>query len=191
MKTVSIGNICSFAKGASTPRVRMFESGDYLYLHYGDLYRGHELYIDIKDPSKEIPFILNTEKIRDDQFVDGGDIIYVLTSETVEDLGKALMLKNPGHETIVAGTETTIMRIRDRAVVDPRWLNYLLQTERFKKTLRQYVTGMKVFRVHPRDISKIEIDLPTLEVQQKIADALDCFYGAIRCNAKQNDYLAA
>ena len=189
MKRVSIGDICSFTKGASTPRARMLESGEYLYLHYGDLYRGHNLYIDIADPDKEIPFIRHTEKIRNDQFVDDGDIIYVLTSETVEDLGKALMLRNTEHEAVVAGTETTIMRITDKTIVDPRWLNYLLQTDRFKKTLRQYVTGMKVFRVHPRDISKIEIDLPSLDTQQRIADILDTFYSAIRCDAKQTDYL--
>lgn len=191
MTTYRIGDICSFAKGASVPRDRMFDQGDYLYLHYGDLYKGHELYIDVEDPQKAIPFITANEKLREDQFAYDSDIIYVLTSETVEDLGKAMLLSNPSHRTIVAGTETTIMHVIRTDILRPAWLNYLIQTQRFKKLLQQYVTGMKVFRVHPRDISKIEIDIPDLQTQDKVVAALDAIHYKIRSNQQINDYLAA
>ena len=186
-----IEDICSFAKGASVPRDRMYNKGDYQYLHYGDLYKGHELYIDIEKPQKDIPFISADEKLRDNQFVDDGDIIYILTSETIEDLGKALYLSNPNHRVVVAGTETTIMRVVQDDIVESAWLNYLLQTPRFKKTIRQYVTGMKVFRVHPRDIGRITVDVPLLEKQQKTVSILDAIHKKIRINQQINDYLAA
>ena len=35
---VVLGDICSFSRGASIPRARMHDTGDYLYIHYGDLY---------------------------------------------------------------------------------------------------------------------------------------------------------
>lgn len=190
MTIYSIGEICSFSKGASIPRDRMSESGEFLYLHYGDLYKGHELYIDVELPQKLIPFISDAEKLRTDQFVDDGDIIYVLTSETVEDLGKAFLLKNPKHRTVVAGTETTVMHVFREDVVSPAWLNYLVQTPRFKKMLQQYVTGMKVFRVHPRDISRIEIEIPSLDKQKHVVSVLDAIYSKIRLNTRINDYLA-
>lgn len=191
MTIYRIGELCSFAKGASVPRDRMYDEGDCLYLHYGDLYKGHELYIDIEEPQKPIPYISAGEKLRDDQFVDDGDIIYVLTSETIEDLGKALYLKNPTHRTVVAGTETTVMRVANNEVVDPAWLNYLIRTPRFKKILRQYVTGMKVFRVHPRDINRIEIDVPSMACQKQVVSLLDAIHDKIRANSQINDYLAA
>lgn len=34
-----LGELCEFYRGASIPRVRMHSEGDYLYLHYGDLYK--------------------------------------------------------------------------------------------------------------------------------------------------------
>lgn len=37
---VVLGDICSFSRGASIPRARMHDTGDYLYIHYGDLYKG-------------------------------------------------------------------------------------------------------------------------------------------------------
>ncbi len=183
-----IGDLCSFTKGASVPRDRMKDQG-LLYLHYGDLYTGHNLYIDVENPEKPLPSIDLAEKLRSDQFVDNGDIVYVLTSETVEDLGKSLYLSNPKHRTVVAGTETTIMRVGRQDIVEPRYLNYLLQTPRFQRKLRQYVTGMKVFRVHPRDIARITISVPSLAEQKKIITLLDSIYFKIRLNQRINDHL--
>lgn len=185
-----IGEFCSFAKGASVPRDRMFGTGSRKYLHYGDLYKGHELYIDIEKPTKPIPFISEEERIKSNQFVSDGDIIYVLTSETVDDLGKALMVKGGEGEEIVAGTETTVMRVENREIADPAYINYMLQTELFKRKLRQYVTGMKVFRVHPRDIAKIEVSLPDIETQNKVVCVLDAIYEKRSTVTHLNDYLA-
>lgn len=190
MKIYKIGELCSFSKGASIPRDRMLQSGTINYLHYGDLYKGHNLYINIEDQETPIPFISSFEKAKDSQYAKDGDIVYVLTSETVEDLGKALLLQNPNHQIVVAGTETTIMHVDKKDIIEPAYLNYLLQTKCFKKTLQQYTTGMKVLRVHPRDISRIEIKVPNIEKQRAIIKILDQIHFKIRINNRINDYLA-
>ena len=189
--TYAIGDLCTFSKGASVPRVRMLEKGDWEYIHYGDLYKGFDLYIDIDNPSKPIPFVSSEELAKADQFVTSGDIIYVLTSETVDDLGHAFMVKNAGDSKILSGTETTVMRVARKDLILPSYLNYLLQTDRFKQLLRQYVTGMKVFRVHPRDIAKITINVPSISAQKTIVNILDALYDKIQINSRLNDYLAA
>lgn len=61
---VVLGDICSFSRGASIPRARMHDTGDYLYIHYGDLYKGFDLRIDVESPSKPIPFILRGERLK-------------------------------------------------------------------------------------------------------------------------------
>lgn len=183
-----VGDLCSFAKGANVPRDRMKKQG-LLYLHYGDLYAGHSLYIDVENPERSLPFIDPTEKLRANQFVNNGDIIYILTSETVEDLGKSLCLSNPKNRTVVAGTETTIMQVVRRDIIEPRYLNYLLQTPIFQRKLRQYITGMKVFRVHPRDIARIKISVPPITDQEKVITLLDSIYFKIRLNQQINDHL--
>lgn len=83
------------------------------------------------------------------------------------------------------------MRVNRRDVVDPRYLNYILQTPLFLRKLRQYVTGMKVFRVHSRDISRIEVNLPPLDQQLKVIGLLDAIYFKLRLNSRINDHLAA
>lgn len=89
---VVLGDICSFSRGASIPRARMHDTGDYLYIHYGDLYKGFDLRIDVESPSKPIPFILRGEKVKESQCLKDQDIVYVLTSETVDDLGHAYLV---------------------------------------------------------------------------------------------------
>lgn len=188
---VALGEVCSFSRGASIPRARMYDSGDYRYIHYGDLYKGFNIRIDVKSPQKPIPYITNTEKIKESQRLIDQDIVYVLTSETVEDLGHAFLIVNPTNEPMVAGTETTIVRVTRQDILLPSYLNWLFQSNTFKRLLRQYVKGMKVFRVHPDDLARIEIDLPSIDSQKRVVAILDSLFDQELLNKKTNDYLAA
>jgi restriction endonuclease S subunit len=186
-----LGDLCEFYRGASVPRTRMHDSGDCLYIHYGDLYKGYSYNIDVEHPQKPIPFILNSETINDRQRLFDQDIVYVLTSETVDDLGHSFLFNNPQHLPAVAGMETTIVRVKDWNTLFPAYLNYLMHTPRFLKMLRQYVRGMKVFRVHPNDVARIEIELPAIETQQKVVSMLDVIHEKLLVNSRANGYLAA
>lgn len=185
----ALGDLCEFHRGASIPRERMRESGDYLYIHYGDLYKGFDLRIDVEHPQQPIPFVTLGETIRDREWLQNGDIVYVLTSETVDDLGHAYLFKNPRHIPAVAGTETTIMRVVRQDLLLPAYLNYLLHTPTFLYTLRQYVRGMKVFRVHPDDIARIAIEVPDLADQERVVAVLDQLQDKQELNVRINGYL--
>ena len=190
-RSVRIGDLCFFSRGASVPRARMQDKGDYLYIHYGDLYKGFELKIDVESPQSPIPYISASEQIKNGQWLHDGDIVYVLTSETVDDLGHSYLFSDPHGVPAVAGTETTIVRVARPDVLLPAYLNYLFHTPRFKLLLRQYVRGMKVFRVHPDDLSRIEIRLPNLDEQRKVVAFLDTIFEKQLMNQRINDYLAA
>ena len=186
---VALGDVCSFHRGASVPRVRMYDAGDYLYIHYGDLYKGFNLRIDVEDPAKPTPYILRGERIKDSQRLKDQDIVYVLTSETVDDLGHAFLFNNPIGRPAVSGTETTIVRVERRDLVVPAYLNYLMSSPQFVGELRQYTRGMKVFRVHPNDVARIEVDLPSIEAQHQVVAILDAIYAKQQVNTKLNGYL--
>ncbi len=190
MSSKKLGELCSFYRGASVPRVRMYEEGDYLYIHYGDLYKGFELRIDVDAPQKPIPYVTADERIKTGQWLNDQDIVYVLTSETVDDLGHSFLFNNPRNSPAVAGTETTIVRVERRDLLMPAYLNYIMHSPRFKLLLRQYVKGMKVFRVHPDDLSRIEINLPSLDEQSKIVMLLDVIFEQQMLARRTNDYLA-
>lgn len=64
-----------------------------------------------------------------------------------------------------------------------------MSSPRFIGELRQYTRGMKVFRVHPSDVSRIEVHLPSIEAQQQVVTVLDAIYSKQQTNAKLNGYL--
>ena len=186
-----LGDLCEFHRGASVPRARMSADGDLIYIHYGDLYKGFSIKIDVENPQKSLPFISKQEPIKQHQRLEDQDIVYVLTSETVEDLGHSFLFNNPKQRPAVAGTETTIVRVVRRDLLLPAYLNYVMHSPRFCALLRQYVKGMKVFRVHPDDVARIEIEAPSLMDQQAVVDTLDALYEKEMLNNRLNDYLAA
>ena len=184
-----LGELCDFFRGASVPRARMYDQGDDLYIHYGDLYKGFDIKIDVENPQKPIPYILANENIKREQHLSDQDIVYVLTSETEDDLGHSFLFNNPRKRSAVAGTETTIVRVKERQELLPAYLNYLMHSPRFLSTLRQYVRGMKVFRVHPKDVARIEIKLPSLDIQRQVVAVLDSITKKQLINNQINDYL--
>lgn len=184
-----LGDLCEFHRGASVPRARMSADGDLIYIHYGDLYKGFSIKIDVENPQKSLPFISKQEPIKQHQWLEDQDIVYVLTSETVEDLGHSFLFNNPEQRPAVAGTETTIVRVVRRDLLLPAYLNYVMHSPRFCALLRQYVKGMKVFRVHPDDVARIEIEAPSLMDQQAVVDTLDALYEKEMLSNRLNDYL--
>ena len=188
-RKIILGEYLEFEKGISVPRDRLFITNNIAYLHYGDIYKIYNHVVDINKEIDNILKISTDEKYKKTQLLKDGDIVYNLTSESVDDLGKAVYIRNPNNISFVSGMETTIMRVTDKSILLPEYLNYILSTYKFKCLLRQYVTGMKVYRVHPRDIGRIEIEVPDINEQKKIIDILNPFNDKIELNNQMNQTL--
>lgn len=190
VREYTIGELCDYCKGLSIPRDDTSVDYEIPYLHYGDVYKLYDTYVNYDSVKQSIIKISAIEKIKPDQLLADGDIVYNLTSETIDDLGKSVMIINPDNFPFVAGMETTVFKVKDKTAVLPNYLQYVFGSANFQAILRQYVTGMKVYRVHPCDLSRIKISLPSIEVQRKIVAFADNIYKKIRINSKINDYLA-
>ena len=188
-RKIILGEYLEFEKGISVPRDRLSITNNIAYLHYGDIYKIYNHVVDINKEIDNILKISTDEKYKKTQLLKDGDIVYNLTSESVDDLGKAVYIRNPNNIPFVSGMETTIMRVTDKSILLPEYLNYILSTYKFKCLLRQYVTGMKVYRVHPRDIGRIEIEVPDINEQKKIIDILNPFNDKIELNNQMNQTL--
>ena len=188
-RKIILGEYLKFEKGISVPRDRLSITNNIAYLHYGDIYKIYNHVVDIDKEIDNILKISTDEKYKKTQLLKDGDIVYNLTSESVDDLGKAVYIRNPNNIPFVSGMETTIMRVTDKSILLPEYLNYILSTYKFKCLLRQYVTGMKVYRVHPRDIGRIEIEVPDINEQKKIIDILNPFNDKIELNNQMNQTL--
>ena len=191
MTMCKLGDICSWSKGFQVPRDNTSCKKEIPYLHYGDLYKLYDFRLDLNEKYTEIIKIDVDSKIKSEQYLEDGDIVFTLTSETVDDLGHCTLIINPDNHPFVAGMETTVIHIKDKTKVNPAYLNYYFHNPKFIASLQQYVTGMKVYRVHPNDIMNMNIDLPLKSIQDTIVSILDSMSDSIDCKVQINDNLQA
>ncbi len=189
MSSVKIGEVCTWAKGASIPRDNTGVDKDIPYLHYGDLYKLYDYRINLESVMDSIIKIDDSHSLKPEQFLHDGDIVFTLTSETVDDLGHCTLVIGTRNAPFVSGMETTVVHVENRKIVNPAYLNYIFHSNRFQQQLRQFVTGMKVYRVHPSDLMNIAIDLPDLATQDAVVSILDSISDRIILLDKINDNL--
>ena len=186
---IKLGDLVTWAKGFNIPRDDTSVNKSIPYLHYGDLYKKYDYCLNLPEVINDIIKIDSLDSVKESQMLHDGDIVFTLTSETVDDLGHCTLIINPDDMPFVSGMETTVLHLKESSKALPTYLNYIFQDERFRKIMRQYVTGMKVYRIHPKDLMRIEIDLPPLDVQAKIVSILDSFSESIINLGKINDNL--
>jgi type I restriction enzyme S subunit len=189
MVMMRIGDICNWIKGFQVPRDDTSVNKEIPYLHYGDLYKLYDFRLDLNEVLDDIIKIDHNPKIKQEQYLHDGDIVFTLTSETVDDLGHCTLIINPSELPFVSGMETTIFHIKKGAPIIPAYLNYCFQGPLFQKSLRQFVTGMKVYRVHPKDVMNMELNVPPIPVQKIIVSVLDSISNIVVTNSKINDNL--
>ena len=132
-------------------------------IHYGQLHTHYGTW------ANETLSFVSPEKENQLVKVDPGDLVITNTSENVEDVCKAVAWL--GKSQIVAGSDTTILKHNQ----NPKYLSYYLQTHKFSIEKRRHATGTKVMRVYAKNLAKIKIPIPPLEVQQEIVSILDKF----------------
>lgn len=186
MSIIRIGDVCTWAKGYQVPRDDTSVDKEIPYLHYGDLYKLYGFRLDLEEKYDQIIKIDADSKIKTEQYLHDGDIVFTFTSETVDDLGHCTLIINPADRPFVTGMETTVVHITNRESVLPAYLNYYFQSRKFQREVRQFVTGMKVYRVHPDDLMDMVIDIPEMAIQKRIVAALDPFSDKILVNTKLN-----
>ncbi|MDH6099561.1 restriction endonuclease subunit S [Anabaenopsis sp. FSS-46] len=98
-----------------------------------------------------------------------GDILILNAAHNADYVGKKIYKTEPCVEGALATGEWMIIRA-DAAVIDFRYLYYWLLSGQTKYNIRHLVKGIHLY---PKDVAKLEIPLPPLEEQRRIAAILD------------------
>lgn len=155
-------NICNFIRGNSAfEKNDLLSKGKYVALQYGKTYK-------VEEVNEEFDFYVNEEFFKSSQTVDFGNVIFVSTSETIEDLGHSVYYNRKDIGLI--GGEQILLKPK-KNVLDGKYLFY--SSKAFSKQLNKFATGIKVFRFDQYDLKTIYVPLPPLPEQKAIADYLD------------------
>jgi type I restriction enzyme S subunit len=149
------------------------ESFEGIYnIHYGDI---HSTYRFVKldfDKEKSIPKITK-EGIDETRLtlLNSGDIVIADASEDYEGVAACIELSNVQDRKVTAGLHTFAARDK-KGITSDGFRSYLLKHPWVSNELKKMVTGSKVYGVSKTNIAKLEVVLPPLLEQQKIAAIL-------------------
>mgnify|MGYP000939727193 FL=1 len=155
-----LGEVCEIVRGNGLQKKDFVDEG-IPCIHYGQIYTYYSSYV---YKTKSFVSISLSEKLKKAQT---GDIIVATTSENIEDVGKSIVWLGDGDVCI--GGHSCIIKTNE----NPKYINYYMQSIFFQKQKEKQVIGTKVIELYPKNLSKIKIPIPPIEIQEKIVQKLD------------------
>lgn len=162
------------------------------YIHYGDIHKNVE-----RDTANfeidQIPYLLDGSiskdkfEIENFPFLKDGDVILTDASEDYEGIGKPLEVINISNKKAISGLHTILLRPLTNTI-SIGYGRYIFRNFEASKSLKRIAQGTKVYSISYNNIKGIQIALPPLAEQKKIAEVLSAWDEAVE---KQSLLVAA
>lgn len=137
-------------------------------VRYGEIYTSYDISFTecISHTSEDV--------VASPKYFEHGDIIFAITGESVEEIAKSVAYL--GDEKCMAGGDTVVMKHKQ----EPRFISYALSATAAQAQKSKGKVKSKVVHSSVPALKEIEIPLPDMEIQKRIADILDNFH--MLCN---------
>lgn len=138
-------------------------------IHYGDIHATYNEAILDFNIEKSVPIIFDEIEISNSAtFLKEGDVIIADASEDYKGVGEAIELKNINEKKVLAGLHTFALRDKS-SLTSIGFRAYIFKNPKVSKAIKVIATGSKVFGISKANLQKIELILPPIQEQQRIA----------------------
>ncbi len=151
---IFLGEIAKFSKGKGISKEDISETGETECIRYGELYTTYNETIDTVFSKTNI----NTSHL---VFSEANDVIIPASGETEIDIAKASCILKSG---IALGGDLNIIKTPNNGV----FLSYYLNSKK-KIDIAKLAQGISVVHLYAGQLSKLQLKIPSLLEQQKIA----------------------
>lgn len=161
---ISLGNLTTdIYRGAGIKRDEVTVEG-IPCVRYGEIYTMYDISF------HECVSHTSEDVVAKPKYFEHGDIIFTITGESVEEIGKSIVYL--GNEKCMAGGDTVVMKHNQ----EPRYISYALSTTEAQAQKSKGRVKSKVVHSSVPALKEIVIPLPPFEEQKRIADILDSFH---------------
>lgn len=115
------------------------------------------------------PVFVPSTKVKDHQMLKRGDIVVAASSGSLEVVGKAGVV----DKDVVASFGAFCKVVRPGSKVYPAYLGHFFQTTGYRSTISKLAQGANINNLKNEHIDDLEIPLPPLDEQKRIAAVLD------------------
>lgn len=151
----TLGDIAKFSKGKGISKNDISSNGIEC-IRYGELYTTY------KEEIKDVKCKTNL-KIEELVLSDANDIIIPTSGETAIDLATASCVMKSG---VAIGGDTTIIKTNENGL----FLSYYLNSQ--KNKIGRLAQGVSVVHLYPSQLKELELKIPNIMEQNKMADFL-------------------
>ena len=171
-KKIKLGELGKFFKGKGISKAETKDTGIPCIL-YGEIYTDHHIYI------KKIISFIDRSTASKSVLIKKGDILFTGSGETKEEIGKAVVYLDENEA--YAGGDIIILR-QNR--VNSLYLSYVLNSYALIKQRAILGQGHSVVHIYQKDLESLELYLPSLKEQNKIAEILSTWDKVIELKEK-------
>ena len=166
-----LGEVADFYKGKGLPKSDIVENGKFKCLHYGELFTKYK---------ESIVNILSSTDAFDKPFLSiANDVLMPTSDVTPNGLATASCIN---EDDVILGGDVLVIRQKIK-VFEGLFFSYYVN--QYREKVMKLVSGSTIFHLYGSDMKKLEIQLPCLEEQTKIATFLSTIDEKInQCHAQ-------
>ncbi|MEA4162475.1 restriction endonuclease subunit S [Mycoplasma sp. 4404] len=165
---IKLGELGQFYSGLKSKNKNDFENGNKKFVTFNNVYNNPSLSLDIN----------NFVKIQDGENqnkIMTGDILFTGSSENIHDAGMTSVVIGQINEDIYLNSFCFGLRPNEPELLNLSYIKHLLRSENIRSQITRCVNGVTRFNVSKEDIKNVTLPIPSLNIQNKIADVLDNF----------------
>ena len=172
---VKLGELYEVHNGLS--KGRQFFGTGFPFLTFSNVFNNWFL------PDQLESLVQTTDKERDACSIKAGDVFITRTSETMDELGMSSVALRDYPNATYNGFTKRLRPITDR--VNPRYIGYYLRTPKFRGQFMAFSSMTTRASLANNDLLNMEVELPPMEIQHRIASILSRYDSLIENYQKQ------
>ncbi len=172
IKHYKIKDIGDFFGGLTGKTKEDFGIGDAKYVTYMTVFSNPQLpdnisdYVSISDNEKQ-------NKIQK------GDILFTGSSETPDECGMSCVVTKEIEDDIYLNSFCFGLRPSNNEIAIPEYLSHYFRSNHARKQISKTANGVTRFNISKKILADVEILIPSIKEQEKIAEILDSFTNLI------------
>ena len=173
-ESVKLGDLYEVHNGLSKGG-KFFGSG-YPFLTFSTVFNNYFL------PEELTDIVQSTEKERESYSILRGDVFVTRTSETSDELGMSCVALKDYPNATYNGFTKRMRPITDRVL--PEYIGYYMRMPSFRGEFQAFSTMTTRASLKNEDLLSLEVKLPEIDKQKKIAEILSAYDALIMNNQK-------
>lgn len=170
-----LGDLYKVSNGLSKSG-ECFGSG-YPFLNYSTVFNNYFI------PDEIVELVQSSNKEQMSYSIKAGDVFITRTSETTEELGMSCVALKDYPEATFNGFCKRLRPITDKTY--PLFMGYYFRTPQFRSNFLKIASLITRASLRNEDLLKFKVNLPSIEMQKKIADLLFRYDALILKNNKR------